>query len=129
MMKASPVQLAGRTVYVEERRANTAGGSRGGSTCQYHYSNRVIQTWIRMRSSRASAGVEDFPMVATTDAQGATALNTALCNAMRPQRARMEWKCQSFPAVGDGCLMFLQRNRDPCLCLSFLWSVFYAGLN
>ncbi|KAI4378581.1 hypothetical protein MLD38_016041 [Melastoma candidum] len=29
-VKASPVQLAGRTVHVEERRANTAGGIRGG---------------------------------------------------------------------------------------------------
>ncbi|KAI4341782.1 hypothetical protein MLD38_026466 [Melastoma candidum] len=29
-IKASPVQLAGRTVYIEERRANTTGGARGG---------------------------------------------------------------------------------------------------
>lgn len=31
----SPVQLAGRSVYIEERRANSMGAARGGSTSSF----------------------------------------------------------------------------------------------
>ncbi|KAK9997678.1 hypothetical protein SO802_022364 [Lithocarpus litseifolius] len=34
-LKASPIQLGGRQVYIEERRPNSSGISRGGSMCLY----------------------------------------------------------------------------------------------